>query len=124
MTNSGVMITMTPNTPSTGSVQAAKNICRAYNGKKVVTFSRTQEMVKFPCRYNAIRDTVCGDWKVTVSPGNMLETLRNKAYVIKTLWVSVERISDGLKWEGRTDLKIARKVRREGLKDLQIGRKV
>merc|ERR1711872_682925 len=104
------------------SAQASRNVCKAFNGKKLVTFSGTQEMIKFPCRYNAVRDTVCGNWKVTVSPGNMLETIRNKLYVINTMWVGVERISDGKKWEGRTDLKVAQKYL-DGLSDTPFNTK-
>jgi len=89
--------------------KAGGKVCEVMNGKKMITFSGTPELIKFPCKYNAIRDTVCGNWKVTVSPGNMLETYRSKLYVIRTVYVGVERISDGLKWEGRTDLKIAKK---------------
>ena len=63
-----------------------------------------------PCKYNAIKDTICGDWKVTVTPGNMLDPNRNKLYVIRTMWVGVENVNTGMSWEGRSDLKIARKV--------------
>ena len=40
----------------------------------------------------------------------MMEMERGKRYVIKTMWLAVEKLSDGKRWEGRTDLKIARKV--------------
>ncbi|XP_076467200.1 uncharacterized protein LOC143298270, partial [Babylonia areolata] len=64
-----------------GEVQGVRNVCEGKNGKKLVTFSDTMEQIKFPCKYNAVRDTVCGSYRVTVSPGNMLENDRNKLYV-------------------------------------------
>ena len=67
-------------------------------------------MVKFPCKYNAVRHSICGKWKITVSPGNMLETDRNKKYVVRSLWLSAEDVNTKKYWEGRSDLKIARKV--------------
>ncbi|KAK7106921.1 uncharacterized protein [Littorina saxatilis] len=88
---------------------AAEQVCEARNGKNIITFSETPERTKFPCKYNALRATKCGKWKVTLSPGNTMEMEKMKRYVIKTMWVGVERISDGMKWEGRSDLKIARK---------------
>ncbi|KAK7106920.1 uncharacterized protein [Littorina saxatilis] len=84
-------------------------VCEAKKGKKVVTFSETAETTEFPCKYNAVRRTKCGEWLVTVTPGNDLETDKNKHYVIKTLWVGLENMTNTLKWEGRSTLKIARK---------------
>ena len=67
-------------------------------------------MTKFPCKYNAIKDTICGDWQITISPGNMLDPDRNKLYVVKTVWMGVVNVNTKKYWQGRTDLKIARKV--------------
>ena len=85
-------------------------MCEARNGKRVVTLSKTPEMTKFPCKYNAIKDTICGDWQITISPGNMLDPDRNKLYVVKTVWMGVVNVNTKKYWQGRTDLKIARKV--------------
>ncbi|KAL8575542.1 hypothetical protein ACOMHN_059606 [Nucella lapillus] len=100
----------------------SKAVCEAKNGKKLITFSDTLEQIKFPCKYNAVQDTICGSYRITVMPGNMLETNRHKLYVIRTLFVGVKRVSDGLKWEGRTDLKIARKYL-EGMKDMPFNKR-
>ena len=40
----------------------------------------------------------------------MLETDRNKKYVVRSLYVSAEDVDTKKFWEGRSDLKIARKV--------------
>jgi len=86
----------------------ANEVCRAYQGKTLYTFGKTREMVKLPCKYNAVRRTVCGDWLVTITPGNVLEATRYK-YVTRTLYVGVENIHDSSKWEGRTTLTVAKK---------------
>ena len=85
-------------------------VCQAKRGKRVVTFSNTAESVRLPCKYNAVKDTICGSYRITISPGNMLETERGKLYVTKTMWVAVENTQTGRRWEGRSELKIARKV--------------
>ncbi|KAK7106549.1 uncharacterized protein [Littorina saxatilis] len=85
------------------------NRCIMRRGKKLRTFSNTKERIKFPCKYNAVRDTECGSWKITITPGNVIEADKDKRYIVKTVWLGVERVSDGMKWEGRTDLRIAEK---------------
>ncbi|KAK7108788.1 hypothetical protein V1264_016457 [Littorina saxatilis] len=103
-------------------VHADTNSCIMRRGKKMRTFSNTKERIKFPCKYNAVRDTVCGSYKVTVTPGNAIEADKNKRYIVKTMFVGVERISDGMKWEGRSDLKIAKKFL-DGSKDAPFNKK-
>ncbi|KAK7106553.1 hypothetical protein V1264_017795 [Littorina saxatilis] len=92
------------------------NRCIMRRGKKLRTFSNTKERIKFPCKYNAIRDTICGDYKITITPGNAIEADKNKRYIVKTVFLGLERISDGMKYEGRSDLKIAKKYI-DGIKD-------
>ena len=85
-------------------------VCQAKRGKKFLTFSKTGETLRFPCKYNAIRETICGSYKITITPGNMLEADRGKLYIIKSIWLAVKHIASGESWEGRSELKIARKV--------------
>ena len=85
-------------------------MCHAIKGKKVFTFSNTAEATKFPCKYNAIKSLTCGKWKITLSPGNALDSHRNKKYILRTMYVVVENVNTQLTWEGRSDLKIAKKV--------------
>ena len=85
-------------------------MCEAIRGKRVITFSGTPEMTKFPCKYDAVRNTICGKWKITISPGNMVESEKNRMFVIRTIWMGLENVETKDRWEGRSDLKIARKV--------------
>ena len=92
----------------TGKAQNGK-VCEAKKGK-IFTFSNTQERLKFPCKYNAVRGLICGDWKINVTPGNMLEPQRGSHYVVRTMFVGVHNLVTDERWEGRSDLKIAKKV--------------
>ncbi|KAK7108794.1 hypothetical protein V1264_016461 [Littorina saxatilis] len=98
------------------STDPEANTCLLRKGKKLRTFGNTNERVKIPCKYHAISATRCGNYKVTVTPGNAIEADKDKRYIVKTMYVGVERISDGMKWEGRSDLKIAEKYL-DGAKD-------
>lgn len=98
----------------------ASEICSATSGKLLQQFAGKKYRMRFPCKYNAVRNQVCGAYSVTVSPTNAL-TVKGK-YIITSLWLGLTEIATGKKWEGRTSVKIATKYLKE-FKDVPFNTK-
>lgn len=81
--------------------------CSLSMGKKLKTFSNTKEEVKFGCKFHAVRDTVCGDYTVTMTPGLKLMPKGGKGkhvYAVEKMYLAVKK-ENGDKLRCRTDRK-------------------
>ncbi|PVD28987.1 hypothetical protein C0Q70_11584 [Pomacea canaliculata] len=81
--------------------------CGLQRGKRITLFSGTMERLKFPCKYNAVRQQ-CGPYFINLTPGSDIR-MDTGEYYEGTMWASIALIKTGQKWEGRTSVKIASK---------------
>ncbi|PVD26732.1 hypothetical protein C0Q70_14410 [Pomacea canaliculata] len=79
-------------------------VCYGELGHYLYQFSGDKVKVEFPCKFNAIRNQVCGDYQITFTPGNAWNGVR---YLTYSAWLGVTRLSDDKAWYGRTTIKIA-----------------
>jgi len=87
-----------------------KQRCIVRRGKKMRPFANGKEHMKIPCKYHAMKKTRCGDWLITITPGNKLFVdERYKRFVIKSLSMSFEKTTSGRSWQGRTNVNNAMK---------------
>ncbi|KAL8613662.1 hypothetical protein ACOMHN_029754 [Nucella lapillus] len=83
-------------------------VCELTGGKTLKTFGGTKEIVKTPCKFQAVRRTICGRYMVTVTPGLvLLPKGKRHVFVVKKLFIGVNRLKDGSKLEGQMTIRTA-----------------
>nr|KAG5706469.1 hypothetical protein BaRGS_032862 [Batillaria attramentaria] len=82
-------------------------------GKKISGFNKAARFSMYlPCKFQALAGQTCGDYKITVSPGNVID-FRGHIF-LRTVFMSVTNINPDSpdfekKWTGRTSIQIAKK---------------
>ncbi|XP_076445658.1 uncharacterized protein LOC143283338 [Babylonia areolata] len=81
-------------------------VCKL-EGNILTTFSGTPENVGFGCKFHAVRDTVCGNYTVTMTLELKLMSIEgqdNKVYAVEKMYLGVKK-ENGDKLRCRTDRK-------------------
>ncbi|KAL8613670.1 hypothetical protein ACOMHN_029762 [Nucella lapillus] len=93
-----ILVLVVAQTGTAGSTKS-KNKCKLVGGELLKTFTGAKNLVRFGCKFHAVRRQACGKYLVNVTPQLRLMTVKGssppvRSYAIDYLFIGLKRLSD------------------------------